>query len=273
MIKKLFFPVTIVMLIAVAHSCRTAKKINTAIAPKDSTAVNINQSVNDSIQFVNAVKGNMRNNFIDTKTFSAKIKVEIEDAQGKQPDVTAVVRMIRDSAMWVSLTATFLNIEVYRALITKDSVILMNKQKKEVQYRSLEYLQDVTSIPFDFSTLENLLLGNPIFFDSSNVSFRKRENFIMASTVTEQFKNLLTLSLDRCLLTHSKLDDADIYRNRTADITYDNYEQLDGRWFSTNRQLIVSEKNKLDIRMEFKQVEFNKVLSVSFNIPRNYKRK
>lgn len=255
------------------HSCRTAKKINTAIAPKDSAAKNIAQSVNDSIMFVNAVKGNMQHNFIDVRTFSAKIKVEIEDAQGKQPDVTAVVRMIKDSAMWVSLTASFLNIEVYRALITKDSVILMNKQKKEVQYRSLEYLQDVTSIPFDFGTLQNLLLGNPIFFDSTNVSFRKSENFIMASSVTAEFKNLLTLSLDRCLLTHSKLDDADIYRNRTADITYDKYDRVDGRWFSTSREVLVSEKNKLDIRMEFKQVEFNKDLSVSFNIPRNYKRK
>lgn len=271
--KKIFLQAVIFVLLAGMHSCRTAKKINTAIAPKDSTAINIAQSANDSLRFVNAVKENMRNNFIDVKTFSAKIKVEIEDAQGKQPDVTAVVRMIKDSTIWVSLTATFLNIEVYRARITKDSVILMNKQKKEVQYRSLEYLQDVTSIPFDFGTLQDLILGNPIFFDSSNVLFRKRENYIMASSVTSEFKNLLTMSLDRCLLTHSKLDDADVYRNRTADITYDNYDQLDGRWFSTNREVVVSEKNKLDIRMEFKQVEFNKDLSVSFNIPRNYKRK
>lgn len=270
---NLWLPAIIIMLLAATESCRTAKKINTAIAPRDTAAIAASQSIKDSLQFAATVKQNLRNNFIDVRTLSAKIKVEIEDAQGKQPDVTAVVRMIKDSAIWVSLTATFLNIEVYRALITKDSVILLNKQKKEVQYRSLEYLQDVTSIPFDFATLQDLLLGNPIFFDTSNVVFKKRENEIMASSITENFKNLLTLSLDRCLLSHSKLDDADVYRNRTADITYDNYEEMSGKWFSRNRQIIVSEKNKLDIHMDFKQVEFNKDLSVSFTIPRNYKRK
>ncbi len=63
----------------------------------------------------------------------------------------------------MSLSATFLNIEVYRVLIMKDSVILLNKQQKEVQFRSLDYLQEVIQIPFDYKTIEDLLIGNPVF--------------------------------------------------------------------------------------------------------------
>ena len=71
---------------------------------------------------------------------------------------------------------------------------------------------------------------------------------------------------------HSKLDDVDINRSRTADLTYADYENKSGFNFSTYREITVSEKNKLDIRLNFKQYEFNKVLSVSFNIPKNYTR-
>ena len=133
-------------------------------------------------------------NYIDFKTFSAKIKVEYQDSKGKQPDVTAIVRIIKDSAIWISLTASILNIEVYRVLITKDSVILLNKQEKEVQYRSLDYLQEVTEIPFDYKTLQDLLIGNPVFIDSNIVYYKKTDDQILFSMVGGYFKHLLTLS-------------------------------------------------------------------------------
>ncbi|MDB5201532.1 MAG: hypothetical protein JWQ27_941 [Ferruginibacter sp.] len=254
-------------------SCHTTKKINTAIAPKDTSIIQVNSSARDSLLFAQSVQENLRKNYLDFRTFSAKIKVDIEDAKGKQPDITAVVRIIKDSAIWMSLSATFLNIEVYRILITKDSVILLNKQAKEVQYRSLDYLQDVTQIPFDYKTVQDLLIGNPIFFDSSNATVKKSENFVLVSSVGKEFKNLLTLTIGQNLLQHSKLDDVDLNRNRTADVTYDEYTTVNGYPFSTYRQIIATEKNKLDIRMNFKQFEFNKELSVAFSIPKNYKKK
>ena len=254
-------------------ACHTTKKISTAIAPKDTLNILKKQSINDSILFAHSTKEILRKNYIDFKTFSAKIKVDVEDAKGKQPDISAVVRIIKDSAIWMSLSATFLNIEVFRVLITKDSVILLNKQKKEVQYRSLDYLQEVTEIPFDYKTVQDLFIGNPIFFNEGNVVFRNLGNYILASSADKDFKNLLTLSPNKKLLLHSKLDDVNIFRNRTADITYDEYTDINGKPFSTYRQIIASEKNKLDIRMNFKQFEFNKELSVSFSVPKNYKRK
>ncbi|MEO5942988.1 MAG: DUF4292 domain-containing protein [Ferruginibacter sp.] len=256
-----------------AAACHTTKKINRAIAPRDTTVTVKNHSSEDSISFSDNIKKSLDNNYIDFKTFSAKIKVDIEDAQGKQPDVTAVVRIVKDSAIWISISATFLNFEVFRVLITKDSVIVLNKQKKEVQYRSIDYLQDVTEIPFDFKTIQDLLIGNPIFFDSTNVTFKNLGNFILASSVGTEFKNLLTLSADNKVLLHSKLDDVNMSRNRTADVTYDEYTEINNKPFSTYRQIIASEKNKLDLRMNFKQFEFNKELSVSFSVPKNYKKK
>ena len=99
------------ILIFSVASCKTVKQINKAIAPKDTTTVVIiDQSKVDSILMIKQTIDNLNKNYIDYKTFNAKIKVEYQDSKGKQPDVTAIVRIIKDSAIWISLTASFLNI-------------------------------------------------------------------------------------------------------------------------------------------------------------------
>lgn len=272
--KQLSFILATSILILSLFSCRTVKQINKAIAPKDTTLVStIDQTKADSLLMINNTLTGLNKNYIDFKTFNAKIKVDYQDNKGKQPDVTAIVRIIKDSAIWVSLTASILNIEIYRVLIKKDTVILLNKQDKEVQYRSIDYLQEVTQIPFDYKTLQDLLIGNPVFMDSNIVYYKKTENQVLLLAVGQFFKHLLTLSPETNVLQHSKLDDVDMARNRTADITYSEYETKSGFSFSTYREITVSEKNKLDITLKFKQYEFNKELSVSFNIPKNYTRK
>ncbi len=261
-------------LIFLTFSCKTAKQINKAITLKDTTSGIVTDQVNrDSILMIKNTIDNLNRNYINFKTFNAKIKVDYQDSKGKQPDVMAIVRIIKDSAIWVSLSASILNIEIYRVLITKDSVILINKQDREVNYRSFDYLQEVTELPFDYNTLQNLLIGNPVFIDSNIVYYKKTEDRILFSMAGKFFKNLLTLSSDNYNLLHSKLDDVDINRSRTADLTYADYETKSGFNFSTYREITISEKNKLDIRLNFKQYEFNKELSVFLNVPKNYIRK
>ena len=272
--KNLLVIGTAILTMLASQSCRTTKPINKAIAPKDSTVSVMlppNTSVADSLKMIQETMDRLHSHYIDYKTFNAKIKVEYEDSKGKKPDIIAVVRVIKDSAIWMSLSASILNVEVYRMLITKDSVILMNTREKEVQYRSLDYLQEVTQIPFDYKTIQDLLIGNPIFFDSTVVSLKKADDKILVFTTGQFFKHLLTLSADKNLLLHSKLDDVDVNRNRTADITYDDFENKNGIDFSTYREITVSEKNKLDIRLKYKQYEFNKELSVTLKVPKNYK--
>jgi 2-polyprenyl-3-methyl-5-hydroxy-6-metoxy-1,4-benzoquinol methylase len=254
-------------------SCKTTKEINKAIKPKETLENIVDQNVADSIQKVNTIFNQFKTNNIDFKTFSAKIKVESNGAKGKNPDITAVVKIVKDSAIWISLSASIINVEVFRVFITKDSVVLVNKQEKEVQYRSLDYLQVVTEIPFDYKTLQDLIIGNPIFLGDSIQSYREVNDKILMSTINRVFKNLFTINVDSKIMVHSKMDDVDILRSRTADITYDDYELTNGIFFSKSRQISVSEKTKLDVNLIFKQYEFNKELTLSFNVPKNYIRK
>ena len=133
-----------VILLSLLFSCRSTKKLQSAVNKKDTVVTGKRIPSIDSLKTGNDLVGTLLRNRINFKTFSAKIKVEYEDSKGKNQDLTAIVRIIKDSAIWISLTATLFNFEAYRILIKKDSIILLNKQDKEVQYRSIDYLTNPT---------------------------------------------------------------------------------------------------------------------------------
>lgn len=261
------------VIIAITESCRSTKKIQTAIAKKDTVQVipvTPDNSRADSMRFIHEVFSKVNKNRIDYRTFSAKVKVDFEGSDGKKSDFNAFLRLKKDSVLWISINAA-LGIEAFRVLITPDSVKVLNKIDKVVQLRSVEYLQEVTKIPLTFTELQDLLIGNPIFLDSNITSYKREERTVSLISIGQLFKHLMTVTNDDNLLQHSKLDDVDALRARTADIRYGEYETKNGFRFSTNRRITVSEKKRLDIALQFKQFDFNVDLNFPFNIPRNYK--
>jgi hypothetical protein len=264
------------VLIIAAASCKSTKKIQTAIAKKDTTGrvVPVHDTHADSMSYIHDVLGRLKAHHIDFRTLSAKIKVNYTDKDGEQPELTVILRMKKDSAIWVSINATIFSYEAFRLLITPDSIKLIDKRAKAVQFRSVSYLRELTQLPFDFYTVQDLLLGNPIYFDSTRVlSYKKNAQSVQLMSLGELFKHLMTISDGDNLLQHSKLDDIDPARNRTCDLTYSGYVNNNGLLFSTERQISVSEQSKLDVNMNFKQFSFNETLDFKFPIPKNYKRK
>lgn len=256
-------------------SCRSTKKIQTVITPKkDTVVVDTPPVVNlhdDSIAFMTENYNKIMADKIGFTTFSAKIDVDYEDADGKKYNVNAHLRMYKDSVIWISITGP-LGIEGLRAYITPDSVKLLDKQDKKYIERSLSYLQDVTELPLDLSSLQDLLLGNPVFFDENLISYSRSDDAISILSNGEFFKNLLTIDAIKRVLISSKLDDLSESKNRTCYLTYDDYENKKGVNFAEKRTIKVAEKKTLDIKLNFKQYEFNETLSFPFSIPKNYKR-
>ena len=273
---KNFSRVLLLLIIVLAASCKSAKKIQTALTKTkaDTTQmILVDNSHADSVAVIRDLMNKLNSNRIsDFKTFSAKVKVDYRDKEGEQPELTVFIRMKKDSIIWISVNATIFSYEALRVLITPDSVKVLNKKDKIVQLRSVSYLQDLTDLPFDFHTLQDLLLGNPVYLDSNVVSYKKNDQYITLMNVGPLFKHLLAITNGDYLLQHSKLDDADPLRNRTADLTYTGYEAVNGVKFSTERRVSVSEKSKLDVDMNFKQYGFNETLSYPFSIPKNFKR-
>ncbi|HMR90874.1 MAG TPA: DUF4292 domain-containing protein [Chitinophagaceae bacterium] len=272
MIRVVFFLAIVTGILAT--SCRSTRKIQTAISKKDSTAViipAIDSSVKaDTAAIISQALQKIRRSVIDYTTFSAKINVDYQGADGKKYDVNANLRMYRDSAIWISITAIF-GIEGLRAYITKDSVKLLNKQDKIYTARSVGYLQDITALPLDLYSLQEILIGNPVFLNEEEVvGYSRNGNSLSLLSLGQWFKNLLTIN-ESGKIESSKMDDADRNRSRTCQLTYAGYENKKEVNFSTRRRITVSEKGNLDIKLDFKSYEFNETLSFPFSVPKNYK--
>ncbi len=270
----LFIPVTIAMLL-VFSACRSTKKIQQAIVKKDTvamvTSVEKLPTHEDTMRMVNEVLTNVQKKHIDFKTFSAKIKVDYSNNKGRQPDFVANVRMLKDSLIWISLSND-IGIEGIRVLISKDSIKLLDKLANTYQVRPLSHIQELSQIPFSFADLQSLLVGNPIFFNKDSVtSYTNNVNGYTLLSIAPLFKNLLSVSNDYSVQ-KSKLDDNDPTLNRTCDLIYNNYESKTGVSFSTQRQITISQQNKLDVELKFKDYKFNEELSYPFSIPKKFKR-
>ena len=260
---------------ALLFACSPGKKVQKvepAITKVDTSVTVVpKEAVVDSAKNINDVYHKVVKNKINFTTFIAKARVEYKGKDGGD-EVTAYIRMMKDSAIWLSLRGP-LGIEGFRMLITKDSVKLMDPLKKNIQYRTIAYLQELTDLPFDFVTFQDFVVGNPIFVDSNIISQKLDSNHhllvVMGGNV---FRHIVTIDTTTSRILHSKLDDIDVKKNRTCDISFSDYENTKGVAFSKKREIAVAEQSRLEINLDFKQYSINEAVTFPFRIPKNYKK-
>jgi hypothetical protein len=269
-----------VSIVPILFSCKTVKKtqvIQQAFNKKDTTqTIVIKESPRvDSAAIVKDIMSKVVRRKIDFNTFNAKIKVAYEGPE-KSDNFTVYLGMKKDSIILIKVTGTFLGIPGVglEAKINKDSVtVYFHQGEKYVMNRPISYLKEVIEIPFDFSTIQDLLIGNPIFIDSNVVSYRAGPNQLSVLMIGDLFKHLLTMDNTDFKALHSKLDDVDIQRNRTGDITFGSYLPMGPYQFATYRSISIAEKSKLNVYLDFKEFALNEPLKYNFDVPRKLKRK
>lgn len=141
----------IAVLILIAAGCaskRTAlpsvpeKRSETAAGSKAETLERINAA---ALQF---------------STISLKAKTDLA-INNQKNDVTLSIRIKRDEAIWVSVTA-LAGLEVARALITPDSIKILNRIDAEYTRKPFTYVQQFSNDQLNFGMLQSILVGNPI---------------------------------------------------------------------------------------------------------------
>jgi len=258
-------------------ACHTVKTVQQPVITTDTAVIAVVTPVpdhasharEDSMVFIRKVYESVMDNKISFTTFSGKVEVDYEDAEGKKINVNAHVRMQKDSVIWVSITA-MLGIEALRMRITKDSVRLLDKQNKVYTPRSISFLQELTALPLNLSTLQDLLLGNPVFLDSNIISYNRSGTTISLQSVGNLFRNFFTVAENGNFVQKSQLEDLDQLSKRTCFLSYDDYENKKNVNFSAKRIILVADKKKLNVKLDFKQYEFNEKLSFPFTVPKNY---
>lgn len=125
---------------------------------KTTAAATANTNAIDNLK-LNKLK-TIRSKQLDFNTFSGKAQAKL-DINGDVHDVTMNIRIKKDRQIWVSITAV-LGIEVARALITPDSIKVMNKLEATYLKKPFSYVYAYTSKQINYKTLESVLIGNAV---------------------------------------------------------------------------------------------------------------
>src|ERR1700744_4607549 len=102
----------------------------------------------------------IRKSQADFITFSGRAKTKL-DINGSSNDVTLNIRIQKGQKIWVSITA-IAGIEVARAMITPDSLLVINKLQGLYIRKPFSYIYSFTSKQVDYSSLGAILVGNAI---------------------------------------------------------------------------------------------------------------
>jgi hypothetical protein len=93
-------------------------------------------------------------------SFAAKAKAKI-NIDGNSNDVTLNIRIKKNQAIWVSVTAV-LGLEGARALITPDSIKIINRLDATYTKKPFSYVYQYAGKQVNFQMLEALIIGNAI---------------------------------------------------------------------------------------------------------------
>lgn len=209
------------------------------------------------------------NRQLDFKTFSGKAKMHY-DARGQKQEFTAHIRIARDKIIWVSITALGGMMNVARAYITPDSIMMVNFLNKEAYRMPITSASKLLPAPVDFGTLQNLIVGNVLRpegkptdatdFGGTLSLQMETQGIIQQASYNKADSSLRSMQI----LSH---DD----KGPTGMIQYGNYENVGPYRFAESRVINVSNNGEpYYMDMNFNGVQFNDDLDYPFSIPKSY---
>ncbi len=214
----------------------------------------------------------VRSHIISFRSFSARLKVDYTDGSGNQTAITAFVHLQKDSAIWISITP-LLGIELARVLITPDSLSIMNKIDKTIMTRGTGLVRKLLNIPADFNTMQDILIGNPVFLSGEVKDFSRSSALISFTCLDSTLQSHYEVFSDDFRIQDCRISDRDSSSGRYCEITFGDYSAVDGRNFSTRRRIFAEDTTVTQINLNFSRIKFDQPLSFSFYVPSDYRRK
>lgn len=200
--------------------------------------------------------------------FSSKTKIKVIE-EGKKTDFKANLRLKKDSLIWVSVTPIF-GIEVARAQITPDSIMLLDRIHKVYYSKPFSYLADMYELPVDFYRLQKLIVGGLL---NQNIE-KKHVNTKNGSYIIKTTEQNVTISTNidpRHYYVNSVLM-KETPSNRELNILFDEYEEIEGQQFASKREIDIRGEENVKMNLEFSRIKINKPLVFTFVVNDKYER-
>ena len=254
--NKLFLLIIIVL----AFGCKTKKLIvlpppvvNQEVIEIDKKPENLNLLKSKDLIF---------------NTLALKGKADLE-INGEQNNVTMNIRIQKDKKIWVIITAAGGIVEVARAMITPDSLFLLNKLEKTYTKKPFSYIYEFTNKQINFDLLQAVLSGNSVPDFMNTKSNLIQENGVWILNGSNE--DLAYQSIFNTLLKVNETTLNDAKAGQAFKVSYGKYTPLNNALFPSSLNInTLSGKKKITIGIEFSKIESNVAVDFPFNVPRSY---
>lgn len=243
-------------------ACKSKKLVvvNRPTATADSAAINKENSVRAKLAAI-------RSKQVSFNTFSGKAKAKL-DVNGNSNDVTLNIRIARDQKIWISITA-ILGVEVARAQITPDSIIVVNRLQGVYLKKPFSYVYTYASRQVNFKTLQSLLVGNamPELLNANADFSAEGSNTAVRGTLQDLVYKLLLGPDMKVTQTNLSSQSA----GQSLQVANKVFIQADNRVIPSQIDISSSAGNKkIQVNLRYTQAEFDKPLEYPFSIPKSY---
>jgi len=226
-------------------------------------------------QPVKTNKASIKINEIDFDYFQSKAKIDYDDGTN-QFSSPMTIRIRKDSVIWISVNPA-LGIEVVRALITQDSIFVIDKIHKDFYAVGLDYVKGNFGVKLTFGMIQSALLGNLIEPMKANDSLSFEGDFAILRQNKVQLEILNQISKSSKKIENVVITDISTKNNLT--LKYTDFSPLDTFQYALTNQVVANYANKnglmkSNVTINHQRVDLrDKHLRFPFNIKHKYERK
>jgi hypothetical protein len=257
----LLFAITI---ISGCHHAKKTKKSDTS--QTTTTTPTVSSTISSVDANVQQVLTNLKKNELNFTELTAKMKTKVTSPDLKQ-SFTTNIRWKKGEKIWLSMS--IIGIEGARVLITKDSIKIMDKINDRYILKPLSYLKQKALIDLSFSDIENLLLGQLLFFDASKAKYANNATNITLTSDALRFLTTVLFNKPSGFL--NSIFVTDKMYTQTVSSAYTNYQTVLNKQFSMDRLLIIKSEGKtFELDLKFQNINSTQNLEYPFSINPNY---
>ena len=228
-----------------ASSCVTQNvaEVNLSIAPKNAKEL--------------ITKVNSKNKPPEWLALKGRVSLMLE--KDNEVSLGISIRVRRDSLIWASVTAPF-GIELFRAVLTKDSIYHINRTNKTYFVKPIAHIFKIIKKNIAFNEIYDMIIANPKIA-KKKYSFNKTNDDFLLSTQDYIYTISNFYRMRRVVL---------IEKENTLMCTYSNFSFEND--FPEQLELMVesSSKNAFNLKLNYSKVVFDQQQQTPFKIPNSY---
>jgi hypothetical protein len=204
------------------------------------------------------------------QNMSASLQLSI-DQNGQKITANGNLIWIRDSIVWMNVKK--FGIEAVRALITKDSVFMLNRLEKTYTAKGLEALQHEYNLPAGFELIQCAILAKAWMFSDVTLQSDLENGLHRLTGNNEQYTARYWMEEGSFLLQKEAF--VQKKDSKMISIGFDQYQKLqDNGYFPYIRSIEAfdPETGAMFVQATLSEIEVNKPKSFKFEVPGHYKR-